>query len=172
MGTLLNGAEKTFFDAISVEVLRLAGVDNCILWKFTAFPVINGSVSGSVDCLYGEPTIGTNPLHYKKFNVLALFQEPSHVTDALDTGELLKIEGRIYFARKNLEVAKVPANTFGDLVEPGDIVQIFLKGRFWYFDLANVERTGWVTDSQEYTHYVADMVRNSDFLPEQKLNGP
>lgn len=169
MGTLLGGGEKTWFDSVAVEVLRLAGVDNCVLYHFMAH--IDG-VSGIVDCLYGEPVQGSGAAkHYFPFKVLGYFEAPTRITDATEQGLVQVYDGRMYFSRKDLENAKVPPDAQGDRVIVGDIVQIFKAGRFWYFEFKNVERTGWVTDSQEYTHYVCDIIRTDDFVPERKLSG-
>jgi hypothetical protein len=169
VGTLLNDRERYLFDSIALDLLRLVCVNNCILYKFNAYPSVSGY--SPVDCLYGEPVEGLNPEHYKPYQVLAYFQEPSHSTDGTDGGEQKIIDGRIFFARKNLEQLRIPANSMGDLVDAGDIVRLFRQGVFWYFDLRNIERTGWVNDSQVYTHYACDVIQNTDFLPERKILG-
>lgn len=166
MGFLLNGSERAWFDSVAIEVLKLAGVDNCVLWKFAT----NNSVSGSTDCIYEEPVVGSK--HYTSFPCLGSFEAPTQTQEATEMGLNAFSEGRMYFSKKNLEDLKVPADpVLGDRVVAGDVVQLFRTGRFWYFDLKNVERTGWINDSQEFTHWVADMVRNEDFTPERKISG-
>lgn len=166
MGILLNDREAAWFDNTAVEVTVLAGVDNTVLWHFVAFPA---GVSGTVDCLYSEPTDGSQ--HYFPFKVLGWFEAPTQTQEASELGLDVYSEGRFYFVRKDLECNRVPPNENGDRVATGDIVQIFKKGKFWYFDLKNVERTGWVTDSQTWTHYVCDMIRREDFIPERSISG-
>src|SRR5580700_5325612 len=144
MGTLLNGSEKLLFDNIAVEVTKLVGVEYCYLWKFNAYPSVSG---GDPDCLYGEPADGTNYLHYTQFRVLGFYKEPEQIGDATDQGLNTTIEGQMYFVRKNLEQMRIPIDQFGDLVSIGDIVQIFRSGHFWYFDLKEIKRTGWINDS-------------------------
>lgn len=166
MGTLLNDKERALFSSIALETFRLAGVDHCVLWKFSAY--LSNGVSG-VDCLYAEPAINTNPLHYKPFRVLAFYQEPTQNADAQAGGEDTILEGRIYFDVTDLRCKKVPQDIYNDWVSVGDIAQIFKMGKYWYFDLKNIQRTGWVTDSETFELYVCDMIRNTDFLPERLL---
>lgn len=167
MGILLNDSEAAWFDNTALEITTLAGVDNTVLWHFVAFPV--GSVSGTVDCLYSEPQPGSK--HYFPFKVLGWFEAPTMTQEASELGLDIYSEGRFYFVRKDLENNKVPPDDLGNHVSPGDIVQIFRKGKFWYFDLKNIERTGWANDSQVWTHYVCDMIRREDFNPERNISG-
>jgi hypothetical protein len=191
MGILLNDSEQAWFDNTAVEVTTLAGVDNTVLWNFVALPIferpcypdVSGCVPyvphapqiplvypdqyGPVDTLYGEPN--PHSKHFFPFKVLGWFEAPTQTQEASDQGLNVYSEGRFYFVRKDLENNKVPQNENGDRIKTGDIVQMFKKGKFWYFDLKNVERTGWVTDSETWTHYVCDIIRREDFIPERKI---
>lgn len=165
MGTLLTGKEKSLFDSINREILGLAGADNVVLWSFLA-----SVASGDVDPLYAEPVPGTN--HYAPYKVLAYFERPAVVSEGADGGLDITLEGRVYFSRRDLEVAKViPEGDTSekDLIKPGDIFELFSKGRSWYFELKNVERDGFVNDSEVFTQYVCDFERARSFIPERKL---
>lgn len=186
MGLLLNGGEKFLFDDRNVEILRLTGVDDCVLWHFIAYPTAEliaalppdaqayiplDSVSGGViDCLYDEPMSGSK--HYAPFKVLGYYEEPTLTDTVADSGSDFVFEGRMWFSRKNLEDAQIPPEpVHNDLVQVGDIAQIFKAGRYFYFEIRNITRTGWVHDSQEFTQYVCDVVRNDSFVPERKILG-
>lgn len=166
MGTLLNDREQRLFSSIALESFRLAGVDFCVLYKFSEY--LTNGVSG-VDCLYMEPAINTNSLHYTPFKVYAFFQEPTQTASAEISGEQTLIEGRIFFDVTDLQLRKIPQDIYKDWISVGDIVQLFRLGHYWYFDLRNIQRTGWVTDSQTFELYVCDMERNTDFTPERIL---
>lgn len=174
MGTILNGREQKLFDNISVELLKIAGTDGSILWKFIEFPS-GTDPELAVDCLYEEPvptyysTDASKVKHYKQFKVLMHFEEPTTQVDAGDAGLIERNEATFWFARKDLENQKVPLNSNGDHIGVGDIIQFFSKGKTWYFEFVNTERTGFENDSDVWTHYRADGVRNLSFKPEQKI---
>lgn len=164
MGLLLNGSEKKLFDQCSYEVLRLAGADDPILWRF--FEHAPGVTD--IDCIYKEPA--PNSKHYKPFKVMCHFEEPDTVTQVGDDGKERRVEGRIWFVRLDLENAKVPIDSVGDYVNAGDIVQLFSKSKkTWYFELINATRTLFEHNSDVWTHYVCDVVRNDSFIPEKKV---
>lgn len=165
MGSLLGSREQFLFDSISQEVMRLAGVDHCILWKFFG----NKPGQKEVDQLYEEPKEGT--LHYEPYKVLGFFQEPTQVQDATETGRTDITDGKFYFARRDLEDRNIPRDDNGDRIQVGDIVQIARAGRPRFFEIKNREETGWMNDSQVFTHYVCDVVRSEDFTPERKIYG-
>lgn len=164
MGLLVNAKEKALFDKVSNEVFKLAGVEECILWRFKV-----REKQHPADLLYMEPV--QDAKHYESYRVLGIFEEPSQTQDATDEGLQGVTEIKIYFNRKNLEDARVPVGYDGDYVDVGDIIQIFRRGRFLYVEARNVERTGWVNDSQEFTQYVVECVRNDSFIPERKIQG-
>lgn len=165
MGRLLNGKEKKLFDRTSVEILSLAGADDPILWKFVAH--VPGQAD--IDCLYKEPVEGSK--HYFAYKVMCHFEEPEHSANSTDDGLETRLDGRVWFARKNLEDVKVPANTFGEHVSVGDIIQLFSKSikTTWSFDILNVARSQFEHNSDVWTHYVCDVARNYSFTPERKI---
>lgn len=164
MGLLVNSKEKALFDKVSNEVFRLAGVEECVLWRFKI-----REKNHPIDLLYMEPT--QDAKHYESFRVLGFFEEPSQAQDATDEGLQGVTELKIYFNRKNLEDARVPLGPDGDFVDVGDIIQIFRRGKLLFVEAKNVERFGWVNDSQEFTQYMVECVRNDSFIPERKLAG-
>lgn len=172
MGTLLNGKEQKFFDSVAVEVLTLAGTDGTILWKFSAFPA-GVDPELAVDCLYEEPIPiyydDTGVKHYRGYKVLMHFEEPTSSNDATDNGLVIRNDSVFWFARKDLENKKVPIDEQGEHISVGDIVQFFSKGKTWYFEFTNVERSGFEHDSEVWTHYRAEGIRNISFKPEQKI---
>jgi hypothetical protein len=182
VGTLLNSAEQKFFDSVSIEVLTLAGTHTPILWKFsktgnaTASNIM--SVSGLIDCLYEEPRIPSSlPANsklkvYTPYTVLCFFERPTHVFDAQDTGLNERTEGKFWLSRLDLENKKVPLNEVGYHVQPGDVIEIWSKvqNKPWYFEFISVERDGFEHDSEVWTHYEIDAVRNESFTPERKIS--
>lgn len=177
MGTLLNSAEHVFFDNVALEVLRLAGTPDPILWKFYKIlpPSLLSSVSGQIDCIYEDP--GNGSKHYIPFGtatgnpVLCYFEKPDALTDVNDNGLVQRFEGRIWFSRKNLENLKVPLDDDANHMSPGDIIQLWSKNkvRSWYFEVIRAEREGFENDSDVFTHYACDVVRNDNFIPERKI---
>lgn len=167
MGTLLGGIEKPLFDNIALEVVTLAGTDSPILWKFAER--VGNAVSGYIDCLYEEPGFGSK--HYIPFRVLCYFEAKDRTTEVGDDGMVGSTAGRITFVRKNLETARVPMDENANHISEGDIIQLWSQNRLrtWYFDIINVNRDGWQNDSDNYTLYVADVVRNDSFIPERKI---
>jgi len=166
MGTLLGGSEKNLFDSFTTEVLTLAGVEDCTLWHFVAKP---DGVSGTIDCLYGEPAPGSK--HYVPYKIKGFFEEYTQTANPTDHGLEYVYDGRMWFGRKVLELAKVPEDFHGDRVQVGNIVQIFRRGRYIYLEIKNAERKGWINDSQEFTQYVCDVIRTDTFTPERKIAG-
>lgn len=173
MGTLLNGSEQKFFDNVALEVLTLAGTPDPVLWKF--FSVLPStpisSVSGQIDCIYSDPVSGSK--HYLAYSkgLMCYFEKPDSLFDATDQGLTEKNEGRMWLARKNLEALKVPLDVEGDHVTAGDIIQLWSKNkiRTWYFEVVQVEREGFENDSDVFTHYACNVVRNHNFKPERKI---
>lgn len=181
MGTLLSSNEQKFFDSIAVEVAVLAGTSTPILWKFshsggaTASNV--SSVSGLVDCLYEEPRVpstlpdGSKLMLYKPYKVLCFFERPSQVIDARDEGLVERTEGKFWLIRKDLEDKRVPLNEHGYHVQAGDVIELWSKfsQKKWYFEVISVDRDGFEHDSEVWTHYECDAVRNESFSPERKI---
>lgn len=167
MGSLLGGREKFMFDGRNVEVMRLAGAVPVILWSFQKY--IAG-VTGALDCLYGEPVVGSK--HYIPYKIYAFFEKPTQLADTLVGGLVQTNDARVYLSRKDLENKKVPKEyPDGDMCKVGDIIQFFRNGKVMYFEARNVERDGWVNDSEHYTQYLLDCVNTTSFTPDQKLLG-
>lgn len=157
------------FDDRSVEVLRLAGAVPVTLWHFVKYPKI-GSVSGFVDCVYGEPIQGTK--HYLPYKVLAYFERPTQLAEGLDDGLVNTDDSIVYFSRRDLENKKVPLDPVSqEHVQVGDIVQFFKGQREFFLEVRNVEKDGWINDSEWWTQYRCDTVVNSAFVPDNKLEG-
>jgi hypothetical protein len=169
VGRLLNGSERRLFDSIAMDVLRLAGADQTVLWKFVRNPAktIN-QVSGFIDCLYEEPINASK--HYFPYKIMCYFDQPDRATEATDDGRQQRSEGRAWVSRKDLEEKKVPLDETGNHMASGDIIQLFSKsGKTWYFEVMSVNRDGFENDSDVWTHYVLDLVRNDSFIPERKI---
>lgn len=164
MGTLLGGREKFLFDRRNIEVLRLAGTQKTILWAFTSH-----SVSGDADCLYEEPIQGSQ--HYFPFKVLCWFEQPSQSAESTEEGRSNVVDGIVYFSRKDLENRKVPLDAENHHVRVGDIVQLFShdKVRTWYLQVKNVERDGFVNDSEFWTQYKCEVIKYDQFEPERLI---
>lgn len=166
MGTLLTDKEKALFDSINVEILKLAGAEDkdsgpVILWSFT--PPIQ---TGAKDPLYVEP----NPRAiYAPFKVKASFEIPIRDFSATDEGIDIRTSNTVWFSRKDLEDSGLPLDDQGDLVKIGDIFELFSQGKKIYFELRVVNRHGFVNDSQVFTQYQCEFVRNDDFIPERKI---
>lgn len=167
MGILLNGHEKNLFDSVALEILNLAGTESPILWKFAE--KVGRAVSGFSDCLYEEPIDGSK--HYVPFRVLCYYEAKDRNTEVTDDGLVQTTAGRITFVRRNLEEARVPMDENANHISEGDIIQLWSQNRLrsWYFEITNVNRDGWQLDSDVFTLYVADVVRNDSFTPERKI---
>jgi len=169
MGSLLGKREKLLFDSRNLEVLRLAGAEPITLWHFVKYPKV-GSVSGFVDCLYGEPLPDTK--HYLPYKVLGWFEQPSQLIEGMDEGYQNTDDFIVYFSRKDLENKKVPINPVSfEHISVGDIIQIFKGGIEFYLEVRNVEKDGWINDSDVWTQYRCDTIQNSSFSPALKLEG-
>ena len=170
MGILLNKREKSLFDRINSEVYVLAGAEDVLLWKWQKYFGNVSSVSGSVDCLYGEPIPNTK--HYKSYKIIAYFERPTSTYDSTDEGLQHIKEGRIYVSRLILERAKVPKDAEEkEHVNVGDVFEFFKKGNRFTFEVRNVEKDGWINDQDTWTQYIADVVYLSSFVPDKKLAG-
>jgi hypothetical protein len=128
-------------------------------------------VSGSaIDCLYGEPVIGSK--HYIPFKIMAFFEKPTELADNLEGGLAKTTDSIVTISRKHLEIKKVPIDSMsGDRVKEGDIIQFFKGGQQLFFEARNVERDGWVNDSEVWTQYILDCVNTTSFTPDEKLLG-
>ena len=168
MGSLLNGAEKGLFDSIALEVMALAGTDSPILWKFME-RVGSTPAANAIDCLYQEPVDGSK--HYVPFRVLCYFEGKDRSTEVSDEGLVGLTAGSVTFVRKNLESAKVPLDDQANHLSEGDVIQLWSQNklRTWYFEITNVNRDGWQNDSDNFTLYVCDVIRNDSFTPERKI---
>jgi len=170
MGTLLSKREKILFDKINSEVYVLAGAEDVYLWKWQKYFGNVSSVSGSVDCLYGEPIPNTK--HYKPYKIIAYFERPTTTFDSTDEGLQYIKEGRVYVSRLILERAKVPKDKEElEHVNVGDVFEFFRKGNRFSFEVRNVEKDGWINDQDTWTQYIADVVYLSSFNPDRKLIG-
>jgi hypothetical protein len=186
MGSLLNDREKFFFDSRNIEVLKLAGAENSVLWSKSVNPyqlsqdLFGSAASGisGMDCLYGEsnPIIsgtvdGKQHGYFKYYDVLALFEEPSITFDVTVLGAEEVADAIIWMSRKDLDNHKVPRDTGGDYVKAGDIVQLFSKDKkeTMYYSVINANRTGYVNDSKTFTQYKLDCVRSTSFVPERLI---
>lgn len=167
MGKLLNGLDSPLFDTIAMEVMALAGTDSPILWKFAER--VGNAVSGFSDCLYEEPIDGSK--HYIPYRVMCYFEAKDRSTEVGDDGLVGSTAGRITFVRKNCEIARIPMDENANHISEGDIIQLWSnnKLRTWYFEITNVNRDGWQHDSDNFTLYVTDVVRNDSFTPERKI---
>jgi hypothetical protein len=165
MGTLLGEREIFLFDQRNVEVLRLAGTPNAVLWAFASY-----SVSGDADCLYEEPIPGSN--HYFPFKVMCWFEQPSAAAESSDEGRQNVLDAVFYFSRKNLETINVPLDSDKNHVRVGDIVELFSKDKVkrWFFQIKNVERNGFLNDSRYWTQYKCEAIRYDQFNPERQLD--
>lgn len=185
MGSLLNDREKLLFDARNIEVLRLAGAENTILWSMSTNPYdlakqLFPSVSGidGMDCLYGEanPDIankvdGKQHGYFRRYDVLCLFEEPAITFDITLLGGEQVADAILWFSRADLDKNKVPKDSTGDHVKSGDIVQLFSKNKdvtTWY-QIINANRTGFINDSKTWTQYRCDAIRSTALPPEVKI---
>lgn len=186
MGSLLNDREKKLFDDRNVEVLRLAGAEDVILWskttnQYTLPEILFGnSASGidGLDCLYGEanPVVadaveGKQHGYYRQYQILGLFEEPAISFDVTVLGAEEVADVIWWVSRRIVEAAKVPRDGSGDYIKSGDIIQAFSKDKTetTYYEVINSNRTGYVHDSKTFTQYRLDCVRSSAFKPERKI---
>jgi hypothetical protein len=174
MGSLLNGKERAFFDSVNQEIVRLAGTDDPVLWKFyKSLPASLATVANS-DCLYEEPVAGSkNYISYKgtpTVPLLVSFEQPTRTEEAGDNGLVTRFESRITIPRSNLEQLKIPVDDLSNHIGVGDIIQVWSKSKHsWYFEVINVERDGFENDSDVWTQYSLECVRNENFVPEKKI---
>lgn len=168
MGTLLNGSERILFDGVAQEVMRLVQTNDPILWKFVS-AVGCASVSGTTDCLYEEPI--QNSKHYIPYKVPCFFESKVKSDDVDEAGLVQRVDGTIHFVQQDLVLAKVPLDEQKNHLSSGDIIQLWSKNkvRTWYFEIVSVNREGWQNDSDNFTHYVCDVIRNESFTPERKI---
>ncbi len=169
MGILLDGSEHALFDGIAEEVMTLAGTNCPVLWKLSQ--KIISSVSGATDCLYEEPVAGQK-LYVPYRNILCFYEAKNKNSDVGDEGLIERVEGVVHFVRADLEKHKVPLDPQNkDHVVEGDIIQLWAnnKLRTWYFKIVQVNRDGWQNDSDVFTHYSCDVVRNLSFTPEEQI---
>lgn len=187
MGLLLNDREQRLFDNLNVEMLCLAGAEDVILWHFTRTALIGDTVEDGVvdhsriDCLYAEPIsagavnpgTGTIPTgkNYFPYKVLAYFEKPTKTAEGTSEGLDITLGNRIWFSRSNLEANKVPLDEDGNRVKEGDIFELFSNGLSWFFELKVVERDGFIHDSETWTQYSCEYIRNRSFIPERKVGG-
>ena len=185
MGLLLNDREKLLFDQRNIEVLRLAGADDVILWSKAVNPygvpaLLGNSVSGvpAIDCLYGEPNatiastvIGQQHGYYRGYSVLGLFEEPSVTFDLTLLGGEQIYDSIMWFSRADLESRKIPVDDTRDYVKAGDIVELFSKSKGYslYIEIINANRTGFIHDAKTWTQYKCECVRSTAIPPESKI---
>lgn len=147
----------------------MATAADVLLWQWIPYAGCVSSVSGSIDLMYGEPIAGSK--HYIPYRIHAFFERPTNSFETPDEGLQNIKESRIIVSRRIAERAKVPADKEGFHVRVGDIFQFFRRGKGFMFEVKNVEKDGWINDSDTWTQYVADVVYNSTFTPDRKLVG-
>lgn len=166
MGSLLGKREKNLFDRVNAEVYTLAAAEDVVLWKWTKY---TGSVSGSLDLLYGEPILGSR--HYIPFKTIAYFERPTSLAETPDEGIQYVRESRIFISRLICERSKIPSNGDDFHIRVGDIFEFFRKGKTFFLEVRNVEKDGWINDQDTWTQYAIDAVNNTTFTPDRKLQG-
>ena len=96
-----------------------------------------------------------------------------------EEGMVVRWEGRIWIARKELEDTGTPAPLEGDMIkywddkffaEHGVNAQSGVHGGY-YFDVINVDDDGHVQDDGHFVGLTINVLRRTEFTPERRLEG-
>jgi len=160
MGRLRDDYERPLFLCVAEEVVDLFGVDDVYLFRWEAAD--NVSIK---DPLWDEPT---TTAAFKRFVIKAAFQDYAGSDVATESGREIDTDCRIFIALNHLTKAQVPLDRFGDWVVEGDVVGLHYRGEYTEFDLVEVERDGFVNDSDKFTGYVCQGKRREKYVADRK----
>lgn len=163
MGRLRDDYENPLHRCIAEEVIDLFGVDDVFLFRWEAAD--NISIK---DPLWDEPT---TTVAFKKFVIKASYQDNGSGTDnATESGREMETEIQIFISLNHLTKAQVPTDRFGDWLVDGDVVGLHYRGEYTEFDLLEVQRDGFVNDSDKFTGYACQGKRREKYVADRKTS--
>lgn len=162
MGTLRDATENELFQDYSSEMSELFGDTDVQLWRLN-----EGKSENNNDPLWDE--YAPHPL-YDKFELIGFFQQPERTFET-DSPNPLNPETDTLFtvARDHLDKKAVPHDVFGFQIRAGDVIQNHSIGDVIFYDILNVNRRGWVNNSDQWTFLECELKRRDKFSPERKL---
>lgn len=162
MGRLRDDYECALFNSVSEEVVDLFGIDGAKLYKYLPADNITNR-----DPLWDEPS---PHVRYKVFEVKCMFLDYHDAPNESPEGFHTNFENKIYIALNHLLKAGVASDLDNEYISEGDMIFVFDGKREFYYDVLNVDRTGWINDTSQFTGYELDVKRNGTFAPERKIS--
>lgn len=160
MGRLRDDYEVSYIRDVSEEVIDLFGTDDVILYRFN--PCDNAETR---DPLYDEPT---TTLKYRAYAIKALYLDWQDDFLSGSQGSEKNFSNKIYVSLNHLLAANVPISADKEYIEEGDIIELHHRGDKVIYDIIQVDREGYVNNSDKFVGYTLDVKRNSKFVPERK----
>ena len=161
MGRLRDGYEIPLFQSMSEEVVDLFGMDDVTLHRHNS-----ADNTTPRDPVWDEP-YNTTP-KYKEYKIKAMHLDFTTNFETTDIGGVDLFENKIYVSLTHLLKAGVPQDETRDYIGEGDLFEIFKKGRNLFYDIIQVDRVGFINDTDEFTGYEVQVKRNLKYVPERK----
>lgn len=163
----LGGQDAAMYDHFAQEHVNSSGTD-LLLW--------HQNLEESVrDPLYEEPI---ERVWQGPFKLKGYVEYIPGTPQMRDEGLVVRWQGTVWIARKELEDTGTPAPLEGDVLK-------FWENKFfaehsvnaehgveggYYFDIINADDTGHVQDSDYFVGIVLTVLRRTEFTPERRLD--
>lgn len=165
---MLDSSELQLFDCIAGDHVRAIGLEIEYYSLSTA--------DSKRDALYDEP----GEFAFKgPWVISANFEYDGAQPTAQEEGKLTEATGKLWIARKELEDHHAPSPNEGDVIRMWDnphfnIVEAVdgeaIPGSGFYFDVINVDPSGYLFDNHAFVGFALDLKRRTVFTPERKIS--
>lgn len=162
MGRLRDGFENPLFQHYGSEIVDLYGNDDMILFRYD-----EEASKENIDPLWKEYAPNAKYVGYKVKGFLTEFTRET--STASPHGKDTEFDAKVTISREHLDKSGVPKDIDGQMVREGDILLINELGDAYYFDLLNVERKGYVNQSDQWLFLDLTCKRREKYVPERKL---
>lgn len=161
MGRLRDDYENPLFQCIAEEVVDLYGVDDAYIYRFWSQSAAN---LADKDPLWGEPS---TKVKYTRYKIKLMFLEYDDDETPNESGYHDQLTNKIYIAVNHFIKAGVPKDHNGDFCSPEDRIRVHYLGDQVEYFVTNVDRVGWINDTDKYTGLELTVNRNTKFVPER-----
>jgi len=164
----LDGRDAAMYDHFAQEHLQAIGTDMLLWHQDLAQSIRDPLYDESIDREWQGPF---------KFKGFAAYIAGS--PQMREEGMVVRWEGTIWVARKELEDTGTPAPLEGDVIkywddkffaEHGVNAEEGVHGGY-YFDVINVDDDGHVQDDAHFVGLTINVLRRTEFTPERRLSG-
>jgi hypothetical protein len=164
----IDASEGAVFDHFAQEQVKAVG---------TELSYWHQDLEGSKrDPLYDEPIQRKWAGPYKISGFVEYMEGQPQMREE---GAVVRWEGRIWIARKELEDNNAPAPTEGDIIQYWDdrfftsfsVNDAEVPKAGYYFDVIKASDDGHVGDTSHFVGFSIQVLRRTEFTPERRLEG-